>query len=207
MSLALWLVTGAHRGWHPGIGDPSVLGWVTFVAYLTAALACFRAFRTSRFGAAQLARIVPAEARNQRMLAFMWLGLCGLMLALGCNKQLDLQTWLIETGRDLARAQGWYGVRRLVQKSLMLGGLLTAGAAGLAVVFALRRVLRRIAMAMLGVCSIAAYVVLRAAMFNHLSGANPDPTVNPTWLLELGGIALVAIAAQRATLVADGVSR
>ena len=27
-------------GWHPGIGDPTVMGWLTVLAYFTAAIAC-----------------------------------------------------------------------------------------------------------------------------------------------------------------------
>jgi len=36
-------------------------------------------------------------------------------LALGINKQLDLQTALTEAGRVLARYQGWYEQRQFVQ--------------------------------------------------------------------------------------------
>ena len=44
-----------------------------------------------------------------------WLTLALLLLFLGINKQLDLQTLLNDIGRRKARAEGWYGNRRYYQ--------------------------------------------------------------------------------------------
>ena len=44
-----------------------------------------------------------------------WRTISVLFLALGINKQLDLQTALTEAGRVLARYQGWYEQRQFVQ--------------------------------------------------------------------------------------------
>lgn len=200
MLLGIWLVTGTDGRWHFGVGDPTLLGWLTFVAYFVACAACVRAMLSSRFGAQKLAQVSPEEANNQRALAVMWLGLSVLMLLLGMNKQLDLQTLLTEVGRDLAKAQGWYGGRRVVQVAFLAGLTLFAGGAGLALSYALRKVLKRVLPVMLGVGLIVAYVLVRAATFNHLAPGGGRASALPVWILELSGILLVTFAAHRATV-------
>ena len=106
-------------------------GWVTVFAYLGAAYTCVRAARRSRAAVggqgSTLAAARPAwlaltgQARrlatlpaNDR-LASLWVSLAGVLLLLGVNKQLDLQTALTELGRIAAHAGDWYDVRRNVQ--------------------------------------------------------------------------------------------
>jgi hypothetical protein len=48
-----------------------------------------------------------------------------LFLALGINKQLDLQTALTELGRVLAYDQGWYEERQTVQVWFIVGVAIT----------------------------------------------------------------------------------
>src|SRR4051812_4569456 len=45
VQLSSLLVTGADGRWHPGIGDPGVVGWLTVVAYFAAAGLAYRALR------------------------------------------------------------------------------------------------------------------------------------------------------------------
>lgn len=86
--------------WHAGLGDNSAQGWLTVALY---ALACA--------GAATLAQ----RERREGVFADFWLALALLLLALGVNKQLDLQSGFTEVLRDLALGQGWYGNRRVGQ--------------------------------------------------------------------------------------------
>src|SRR5438105_1302226 len=79
--------------WRPGIGDPTFIGWLTVVAYAGAAVLCIR----------DALREKEAPARR----AF-WSILGVMMILLGINKQLDLQTWLTITGRRIALTEGWY---------------------------------------------------------------------------------------------------
>ena len=78
--------------WHPGIGDPTPIGWLTVIAYGTAALLCFRCQFKSEPG-------TPKQ---------FWVLLGLVMTVLSINKQLDLQTWFTEVARDMALEQGWY---------------------------------------------------------------------------------------------------
>src|SRR5205085_8940882 len=51
-----------------------------------------------------------------------WYSISSLFLALGINKQLDLQSALTELGKIIAHAQGWYEQRRLIQL-VFVGGV------------------------------------------------------------------------------------
>ena len=95
-----WLLAATDiRGeWHLGIGDPTPMGWFIAFAYLAACLAC--------------ASVWVAERRASRLgrpgSPLFWSVLTVLMLLLGVNKQLDLQTLLNDIGRRIARSEGWY---------------------------------------------------------------------------------------------------
>jgi hypothetical protein len=169
--------------WTPGLGDPTVMGWVTVAVYLLAAWLSWR-----------VARQVEASGGSPRL----WTVLALLLLALGLNKQLDLQSLFTQVGRDLAMAQGWYAQRRLVQ-AVFIGGLAVAA---LALGWWLRASLRdpHQRLAALGFSLLLAFVVMRAASFHHM-----DQLVNATlagvrmnWVLELSGLLIIIVAARRA---------
>jgi len=175
-------------GWRPGIGDPTFIGWFTVFAYLAAVIACIRAW--------QRARTTPTEAF---VLRTTWLGLALLMLALGINKQLDLQSWLTVVGRQIALEQGWYERRRMVQ-AVFIGAILVAGVVTLvAGAWLLRRHMADVWVSGLGAVFIVVFVIVRASSFHHvdtlLSSTLAGARVN--WILELGGIAFVFVGAWR----------
>lgn len=184
------LIAAVENGrWRPGIGDPTVLGWVTVAAYLVAALGCFRAAcrepRTSNERPARLARF--------------WLVLCGLLVALAINKQLDLQSLLTQIGRDVLKSRGLYEQRRVMQVGFIaLVAIVCAGAiAGF--LWAARPLLPARWLAFVGTAFIFAFIVVRAASFHHVDVllAARIGGMKWNWVLELGGIAAVAIAAFR----------
>lgn len=191
----VWLVTGEDGRWRPGIGDPTFVGWLTVVAYVAAAGFAFRAFLASR-GAARHAGL-PADAADARALARLWLLVTAVMLLLGLNKQLDVQTLFTQVARDMALAQGWYEERRKYQLAFIVA-ILAAGAVGTgALAFALRRVLGRVVGAVVGLGLIASFVVVRAASFHHVDILLGTGPVRLNWVLELGGIAAIAVSASR----------
>ena len=71
--------------WAPGIGDPTVVGWVTVVVYAAVAFLCLSARNN----------VAMHEGRRVRTL---WLGLGILLVILGINKQLDLQSLFTQVG-------------------------------------------------------------------------------------------------------------
>lgn len=169
--------------WRPGIGDPTVMGWLTVVAYFGAALACAIAHRR----------------RRRKDHAWVWPALCALLVVLGFNKQLDLQSWFTYVGKKSALEQGWYDDRRSVQVAFIVG-LATVGLAlGIVALHRLRGALGRFRWAIAGTVFLLAFIVIRAASFHHVDLFLKVEVagIQPNWVLELGGIALIAFAALR----------
>ena len=167
--------------WRLGIGDPTIMGWLTVVAYFIAAVMCFRCVRrAARF---ELAREV----------GIFWGILTALLVFLGINKQLDLQTFLTLTVRRVAIAQGWYDYRRVSQAIFVV----VIATAGILSVIRMRGLVRRhseLWLPLVGFVLLLAFVVIRAASFHHV-----DEVINfrwtwvrMNWVLEIGAIAVVA---------------
>lgn len=163
------------------VGDPTPLGWLTTFAYLAAAALCLRAWRMQ-----------PADGGGGHP-SLAWALVGALMLALGLNKQLDLQTQLTALGKLAAHAGGWYEQRRTVQSwfvRLLALGVAVAASLG---VFLWRRHWRELLAPALGLLLVMAYVLLRAARFQHVIGDDG----RGSFLLELSGIAVVGFGAWR----------
>lgn len=195
---ALLLATAADGRWHPGIGDPSLLGWATVAAYAVAACLCGIAARRALGIGRTVASLAPVEAANQRALAAFWLGACALLALLGVNKQLDLQSLLTQVGRDLALAQGWYQGRHRVQAAFVAGLAALGALGGVAIAWWLRRVIVRVAGPLLGLAVLTTFVVVRAASFHHVDLRLRGGPLPLNLFLELGGILVVGFFAGRA---------
>ncbi|WP_199259201.1 hypothetical protein [Paracoccus binzhouensis] len=140
------------RDWTPQIGDPEITGWLTVLSYLLCLFLAVKVLRRRPAGAAR----------------GLWLAIAGLMAALAVNKQLDLQTALTATGRCMARAQGWYDSRYLVQLAFIAGLVLGVAVALLWATKALRGQMRRNGLALLGLAVLCGFVLVRAVGFHHV---------------------------------------
>lgn len=169
--------------WDPGIGDPTVGGWVTVGLYGLTALGCFAVL--SRAGA-----VFTTQRRRQQW--FWWLLLVSLAF-LGINKQLDLQTLFTEIGRVVSKEQGWYNQRKLVQHWFIVG-VLAVSLVISAVLFAVFwRVLGSNLLAISGFVLLLAFVLIRATSF-HWSDVLIHHRIlglKVNWLLECGGLILI----------------
>src|SRR6185295_4592983 len=166
--------------WAPGIGDPTVVGWVTVGLYFVAALVSLRV----GWGRGQ------RLARSER---FFYRGLTVALFALGVNKQLDLQTALTELGRIMASEEGWYEQRRRVQRVfILLVGLVAFAGAGTGLFF-LRRAPRATHVTLLGVIGLVAFVLIRASSFHHVDLFIRSSWwgIKGNWLIEVGSILVV----------------
>lgn len=178
-----------HGRWRPAIGDPTVVGWVTVVAYLLAAVACaWAAWREPR----------PGGLPKSRPSGF-WLMLSVAMVLLGINKQLDVQTLFTLIGRRVLEANGLYQERRHYQ-TMFLGAV--AGSSLILLIGSLwlaRRSLRHRWAALVGMAFVMGFVVIRAASFHHVDALLGSRLggLKWNWILELGGIAVVAAGAIR----------
>ena len=168
--------------WSPGIGDPTIAGWLTVVLYVAAAVLCFRVGRSRGW-------TVP----RSEMILFRALTLG--LVALGVNKQLDLQTALAELGRMAAAEGGWYDQRRSVQKAFIVAVVLIALAVGAAALIAMRRMPAATHVTVAGALGLIAFVVIRAASLHHvdLFIRSSWYGVKANWVIEMGSL-LVVIA-------------
>jgi hypothetical protein len=218
--------SGTSRGWvgtwSPGIGDPNFVGWLTVVGYLAACVVCWRRFRmigrprtdessgerqtlSSSVAACLLAFLLAFLGFRRRLLGLpararlrtLWLGLAVILLLLGINKQLDLQTALTEIGRILARRQGWYDNRRRVQAVFIACVALFGLATFRAVLLLARGELRSLRAVLAGTLFLICFVTIRAASFHHIDMFLGTNLVGfrMNWIIELGGIAFIIVGA------------
>jgi hypothetical protein len=176
--------------WTPGIGDPTFAGWLTVISYLVTAVACWR-----------VAGRLRDAAGSSRAEVFVWRAIAVLFLALGVNKQLDLQSAFTEIGRTVALAQGWYERRETVQLYFIVVVAAVCLLVAATLVMLIRNAPAATWLAVLGTAVVLTFVAVRAASFHHV-----DRFIGTTvlglrwnWILEIGGILLVLIAGWRRT--------
>ncbi len=145
--------------WHPGIGDPTIIGWIITLAYFIMALLCWWT------GMAEKKNILNICRHDSHVL---WFGLAALLFVLGLNKQLDLHTLIISLGREIAKANGWYDMRREVQRVFILLIVMFSFFSLGTLVWWLKGYWKKYWFVLLGVAIIIIFVVIRAASFNHV---------------------------------------
>jgi hypothetical protein len=169
--------------WQASIAHADVADWITVTAYLLAAILCSRA--------AQHAWL----QRNSRENMF-WRLTAVLLLFLGINELLDLQTLLTMIGRAHAKANGWYADHRKIQYIFVVALAIGAVVFGSAILWLTRRMHYSVRLALGGLVFIALFILLRAASFHHLDdilgrGATEFPLGS---IQEMAGILLIAAA-------------
>ena len=170
--------------WTPALHDLTLRGVSVSAAYLAAAWLSWRARAT-----------IAADASFR--LGLFWLLTAGGLAMLGLNKQLDLQTLIIQVGREIALAQGWYEQRRAVQAAFLAAAAisgLTLAWLGLALI---RKQWAQLKWALAGIGLIAAYLGTRAAEITHVGFWQGRLSSDDFFLLELAGAALIAWQAAR----------
>jgi hypothetical protein len=168
--------------WSPRIGDPTVGGWLTVILYVLASVSCWRAAR----------KVGTRDIQERRG----WQFISVLFLALGVNKQLDLQSALTEAGRVVANIQGWYAQRALVQLAFIVVVAIICTIAGIALVIWARRARLPARLALIGTILVLCFVLVRAASFHHVDRfiSTEFLGLRWNWILEMGGIAVVLVA-------------
>jgi hypothetical protein len=183
-----WLSAATENGeWRIGIGDPTPIGWFTVFAYLAVTLACGLNWAAER----------RRQRRGDPSSPLFWLGMSGMLLFLGVNKQLDLQTLLGEVGRRMAKDQGWYA-RRTLYQALFIAGLAIAGLIALAALMWLtRKQWKRCILPLVGTVFLFVFVLTRATSIHHfdLLLFSGPLGLHWNWIMELGGISVVGLGA------------
>ncbi len=178
----------AQINWTPGIGDPTIVGWFTVLAY-------FLAFLLSVACAKRMGNeISDSDLAAQRRL---WWFIALALLMLGINKQLDLQTFLTEVGRILARRGGWYQQRRIVQGIFIVSICFFSCFSALILWHVTRDMLKKHWLTLLGLVFLMGFVMIRAASFHHMDRflGSSFLALKMNWVLELGGIICIGTSA------------
>ena len=175
-------------GWHPTIGDPTIMGWFTVTAYFFTSAIALRLY----FSAQQ---IFPEEIvlKQQRF----WLIIAALLFFLGINKQLDLQSLLTAIGRYYAHQDGWYAQRRIVQVVVISGILTLLCGALLWFTIHFRTILGTNRLAIIGLIFLLTFIAIRATSFHHMDSLINARILNLrlNWILELSSIATIGFPA------------
>lgn len=176
--------------WSPGIGDPTLMGWLTVILYFLAAISCWSTARRLRTAA------VDAEDTEHTKELRVWRSITAAFLALGFNKQLDLQTALTEAGRVLANLGGWYDQRRFAQVAFLAAVVLACLIAAIVLVRWVQNSSRATWLALAGSIMILGFVLIRAASFHHFDHFIGEKFLGFrwNWILEMGGISVVLVA-------------
>jgi hypothetical protein len=172
--------------WRPVIGDPTVIGWLTVLAY---ALTAFTAWQ-----AARRAKRAPGTVGGSRGT---WLLMTLLMSLLCLNKQLDLQSLFTDIGRVIAKNHGWYEERREYQKWFVIGVLGFSFFGGGILLIRFRQFWQRHLLLSFGLVFLLTFIVVRAISFHHVELLLDSRIVGVkmNWFLELTGIGLIWLAA------------
>jgi hypothetical protein len=118
------------------------------------------------------------------------------LVLLGVNKQLDLQTLIIVTGRMIAAGHGWMVYRRTIQEFFAIGILLCVGVAGLVVILRLRRCLLHVWLECTGITILLGFAIIRTASINHIGWVTvlEDTRLQHIHAFELAGLLCIMAA-------------
>lgn len=183
--LGLWQ-TCAAQSWAPGWGDADIFGVVLTFLYATAALMTV---------SATVQVWLYGSARSSRWL---WTLAAAYVTLLAINKQLDFQTFLTQTLRCVARAEGWYADRRSAQLAATMGILAVMGVAGLTLV---ARARRGNGLMIAGLALLTTYVALRILSFHHMDTVLSTPLfgLGLARIIELTSLLVINYAAATKT--------
>jgi hypothetical protein len=139
-------------GWRPEIGDPTAYGWVTTAIFAFAAISCCRA-------------ALRAPARERRF----WIVMTVVSAFLAANKQLDLQTLLIDAAKFEAKFHGWYPQRQQLRLGFVAGLAFLAVAAVLITVVRAGNAGWSVRGAITGLSILLLFAVIRAGSFDKIA--------------------------------------
>lgn len=133
------------------MGDNSFLAWLICITYLYLAIVLLK-FDKSRL--------------SSRESNFLILN-AGLLLLLGLNKQLDLQTILIDQFKYYAHQFGVYGYKIILKRTFVIIVLATAMLATMLVVKHAKALGKKYIPLIVGWCLIILFIALRVFYFEH----------------------------------------
>lgn len=170
------------------VGDPTFIGWAIVICY----------FFAMSLSIGCLVRYVRcASCENQWQNIFLWLVCTIVLLGLGVNKQLDIQSWITLVGRNLAKMEGWYDSRRGVQYSFILWLTFLSFICLSLFLYSTRKAVSGNVGTVVGLVLLFVFVIIRATSFHHVDlFLHADIAgMKLNWVLELAGIGFLLLSA------------
>lgn len=184
--------------WRFGIGDPTLVGWITTIAYGISAFLCIRAGHRN-LNVIESGKIPAGSPESAgEAPALPWFVCATGLILLGLNKQLDLQTLMIELGRKLAIVEGWYPERRRIQLIFVFILTIGGGVGLLALAWKQKRFFIRHPSVLGGIALLLLYVLLRVISIEHVGESRGLQISDKAWWLvgiELCGIVCIGFSA------------
>jgi hypothetical protein len=180
------LETCAAQSWNPGWGDADIFGVLLTFLYASATLmTAYATLQVWLYG-------------SQRSSRWLWLLAMLYLILLTLNKQLDLQTFITQTGRCVARAEGWYAQRRGWQE---VAAFTLIGVMGLAGLILTAKARRGNGMMILGLGLLTTFVALRILSFHHMDTLLKTPLfgLGLARIIELSSLLIINYAAATKT--------
>jgi hypothetical protein len=173
--------------WIPGIGDPTLPGWLTVGLYLVTSFSCWKLGRE--------VEIVDSRCRNESRA---WRSIAILFLALGVNKQFDLITAVTVFGRTIAYLDGWYNRRQPVQVALIALLAMSCALVATMLLIWMRRAPIATWLALIGATFTLTFVLIRAVSYHYVDRFLFERILGLrwNWVIEMGGISVVLLASK-----------
>jgi hypothetical protein len=170
--------------WTPTIGDPTFVGWLTVVLYFLTAWRC-----------AILVKSMYSDNSVSAREFFAWTIITVLFVALGINKQLDLQSAVTELGRVLLYRPDRIAYKQVVQFWFIVGVATIAAIATVVIVALIWKTRVGTWIGSLGTILVISYVLIRATSFHDLDGFIQSRlfSLKWNWIIEISGILIVLL--------------
>ena len=181
------LLNKAFNIWQPGISDPSLMGWLTVLLYLCGTY-------LSWTYACNFSKTFPLLRYSYENL--FWHFITIFLFFLAVNKQLDLQTFLILLGKEMAKQNSWYKIRRTYQLWFIISIIIASTGLLTLYIYILKDVLKKYFLAVAGMALLFVFILLRAVSFHHIDWFIKLEFLGfqINWILELSGIILIYIS-------------
>jgi hypothetical protein len=164
--------------WHLRAGDPTVSGWTITGLYLVVAIAC-----------AVHAAAMPGTRHRKA-----WSMLALVLLLLGINKQLDLQTDFNAFGRMFLLSQGWYVFRQTGKNLIVAATLVSGSILMMLAAWKMKWALRHYWLAFTGTLMLFSFIILRASSLYAVPILGALGKQQGSWLLEPLGLFVTGAA-------------
>jgi len=154
--------------WLFQVGDPTLGAWLVTIGYLTASLLCLRISLFQNKNETVVGKSHSVIRLNSRLF---WLIFGLLTLTLGLNKQLDIQTLLIELLRNRDGQNSTNETSRIGTTSFLIFFVATISYAYIVFSSVLYRSNIDIRLGLVSVALIQTYVIYRASVIHQFYGA------------------------------------